>query len=126
MTGNFLECSGNSPTSPFGLFRKATISMDFDPFLTQLCTHFGLVLAPFWLHFGPPSGGHFERKHKENQRFSLFWSSKKAYFWSSFWLHFGSIFGSILDPFSGALWARPKPLILHSLQACQARLGGWS
>ena len=36
---------------------------------------------------------------------------------------FGSIFGSILDPFSGAFGARPKPLILHSLQAGQADPG---
>ena len=42
-----------------------------------------------------------------------------------FWLHFGSIFGSILDPFSDAFGARPKPLILHSLQAGQAILWGW-
>ena len=60
------------------------------------------------------------RKHKENQRFSLFWTSEKAYFWIPFWLHFGHNFGSIFAPFPDAFGAWPKPLILHSLEAGQA------
>ena len=101
--------------------QKTTIPMDFgpllDPILPPFWSRFGLIFGSI---FGPPPGGHFERKHKENQRFSLFGTSEKAYFWSSFWLHFWLHFGSFFAPFPGALCALPKPLILHSLEAGQA------
>ena len=91
------NCRRFSNPLPEAWPQKTTISMDFRPL-------FGPNLDPKWLHFwlvfgsifGPPSGGHFERKHKENQRFSLFWSSKKAYFWSTF--------VSILAPFLAPFW----------------------
>ena len=69
----------------------------WNPFGILFRTSFILgVLAHFCSISGPPSGGHFQRKHKENQRFPLFWSSKKAYFWISF--------GSILTPFLAPFW----------------------
>ena len=71
---------------------SASAAVPSDYVLDGFSTNFDLILIPFWtrfgLHFGSifgtPSGGHFERKDKETQRFCIVWGAKKAYFRSSF------------------------------------------
>ncbi len=97
--------------------------MDFGTVLGRFGPKFWLILGPvlgsiwptFWAKNGPPSGGRFERKHKEFKGFWSFSAPKKGSvlgpFWgpnlAQFWLHFWSHFG----PFAGALLGRPEPPI---------------
>ena len=95
--------------------------MDFDPFLAQIRPHFGSFLGSFLAPFlAPLRGAILSENTRKTNVLHCFGAPKRLTFGPLFWLHFCSISGSILDPFSDALWARPKPPILHSLEAGQA------
>ena len=103
-------------TPHFGLFRKATISMDFDPFLPPFWPlfgpYFGSFSGSFWLHFGlflelflgPLRGRVLSENTRKTKCFYTFQPSKRARFRVHFRANFGQVLGSILGSFWCTFW----------------------
>ena len=83
--------------------------MDFDPFLTQIRPHFGLVSGSFLAPFlAPLRGAILSENTRKTNVFHCFGAPKRLSFGAPFGLHFGSIFAPFWAPFRAPFGPGPN------------------